>query len=48
MTYLTVEALDNGVVVFRPDVYGFDAQAMPQMFGSSSSVAEAHDDRNRG
>jgi murein L,D-transpeptidase YcbB/YkuD len=39
MTYLTVEALDNGVVTFRPDVYGFDAQAMPQMFGGSGTIA---------
>jgi len=38
MTYLTVEATANGVV-FRPDVYGFDAQAMPQMFGGSNKVA---------
>jgi len=40
MTYLTVEPTANGVV-FRPDVYGFDAQAMPQMFGGSSQVASA-------
>jgi L,D-transpeptidase YcbB len=39
MTYLTVDALDNGVVTFRPDVYGFDAQAMPQMFGGASTLA---------
>ncbi|MEA1072821.1 L,D-transpeptidase family protein [Sphingomonas sp. LY160] len=31
MTYLTVSANPNGVV-FRPDPYGFDALAMPQMF----------------
>jgi L,D-transpeptidase YcbB len=33
LTYLTV-ASSNGSVVFRPDPYGFDALAMPQMFGS--------------
>ena len=32
MTYLTVAPV-NGGVVFRPDPYGFDALAMPQMFG---------------
>ncbi|WP_309601911.1 L,D-transpeptidase family protein [Sphingomonas sp.] len=32
MTYLTVAA-DRGGVMFRPDPYGFDALAMPQMFG---------------
>ena len=32
MTYLTV-ATDRGGVMFRPDPYGFDALAMPQMFG---------------
>jgi murein L,D-transpeptidase YcbB/YkuD len=31
LTYLTVEATGNGVM-FRPDPYGFDALAMPQMF----------------
>jgi murein L,D-transpeptidase YcbB/YkuD len=41
MTYLTVEVLDNGAIAFRPDVYGFDAQAMPQMFGGSSRIASA-------
>jgi murein L,D-transpeptidase YcbB/YkuD len=40
MTYLTVAA-NNGVVTFRPDVYGFDALAMPQMFGGASQVASA-------
>ena len=34
MTYLTVEATASGVM-FRPDPYGFDALAMPQMFGTS-------------
>lgn len=43
MTYLTVDALDNGVVIFRPDVYGFDAQAMPQMFGGSNAIAANHE-----
>lgn len=33
MTYLTVAPTINGVV-FRPDPYGFDALAMPQMFGT--------------
>ena len=32
LTYLTVAASPNGVT-FRPDPYGFDALAMPQMFG---------------
>jgi len=40
MTYLTVAASGNGVV-FRPDPYGFDALAMPQMFGPSSRIASA-------
>jgi len=34
MTYLTVDTTGNGVM-FRPDPYGFDALAMPQMFGTS-------------
>lgn len=33
ITYLTASARGNGVV-FRPDPYGWDALAMPQMFGS--------------
>jgi L,D-transpeptidase YcbB len=33
MTYLTV-APSAGGVVFRPDPYGLDALAMPQMFGA--------------
>ncbi|MGZ5792905.1 MAG: L,D-transpeptidase family protein, partial [Croceibacterium sp.] len=45
MTYLTVDALDNGVVTFRPDVYGFDAQAMPQMFGGSGTIAASAEAR---
>jgi murein L,D-transpeptidase YcbB/YkuD len=40
MTYLTVEPTANGVV-FRPDVYGFDELAMPQMFGGSSQIPSA-------
>ena len=35
MTYMTVESTGNGVM-FRPDPYGFDALAMPQMFGSQA------------
>jgi murein L,D-transpeptidase YcbB/YkuD len=38
MTYLTVAASPNGVT-FRPDPYGFDALAMPQMFGGSTRIA---------
>ena len=38
MTYLTVAPNANGVV-FRPDPYGFDAIAMPQMFGPSTMMA---------
>jgi murein L,D-transpeptidase YcbB/YkuD len=48
MTYLTADAFDNGTVQFRPDVYGFDALAMPQMFGGSSNVAQAGDAPPRG
>jgi murein L,D-transpeptidase YcbB/YkuD len=40
MTYLTVAATGNGVL-FRPDPYGFDALAMPQMFGPSVKTASA-------
>ena len=40
MTYLTVEARGNGVV-FRPDPYGFDALAMPQMFAGAGGMASA-------
>ena len=40
MTYLTVAASPNGVT-FRPDPYGLDALAMPQMFGAPSKVASA-------
>lgn len=39
LTYLTVETTSTGVA-FRPDPYGFDALAMPQMkFGSSARTA---------
>jgi murein L,D-transpeptidase YcbB/YkuD len=40
MTYLTVEPTAGGVI-FLPDVYGWDALAMPQMFGSSKEIASA-------
>jgi murein L,D-transpeptidase YcbB/YkuD len=40
MTYLTVAASGNGVI-FRSDPYGFDALAMPQMFGDATKVASA-------
>ena len=40
MTYLTVVPSGNGVV-FRPDPYGLDALAMPQMFGDSDRIASA-------
>jgi L,D-transpeptidase YcbB len=40
MTYLTVKATGNGVI-FRPDPYGFDALAMPQMFGPAMKIASA-------
>jgi len=42
MTYLTVAASPNGVT-FRPDPYGFDALAMPQMFGGETRVASAEE-----
>jgi len=42
LTYLTAEPSPNFGVVFRPDPYGFDAQAMPQMFGPGQ-VASAED-----
>ena len=38
MTYLTV-GVDPSGVVFRPDPYGFDALAMPQMFTPGASIA---------
>jgi murein L,D-transpeptidase YcbB/YkuD len=38
MTYLTV-GMDPGGVVFRPDPYGWDALAMPQMFAPGASIA---------
>ncbi|HET7709446.1 MAG TPA: L,D-transpeptidase family protein [Sphingomicrobium sp.] len=37
MTYLTVEARGNGVY-FRPDPYGFDSLAVPQMFGRTTQA----------
>ncbi|MCY7270498.1 MAG: L,D-transpeptidase family protein [Sphingomonas bacterium] len=37
MTYLTVAAGPGGVV-FRPDPYGFDALAMPQMFAGPARI----------
>jgi hypothetical protein len=41
MTYLTVAPSNGGSgVVFRPDPYGFDALAMPQMFGSQIASAQ--------
>ncbi|MGI8930855.1 MAG: L,D-transpeptidase family protein [Sphingomicrobium sp.] len=40
MTYLTV-APSAGGIVFRPDPYGFDTQAMPQMFGGANQLASA-------
>jgi len=37
MTYLTAEPSPGNGVVFRPDPYGFDTLAMPQMdFGRRS------------
>jgi murein L,D-transpeptidase YcbB/YkuD len=38
MTYLTVSPTPGGVA-FRPDPYGFDALAMPQMFGQAARIA---------
>ena len=40
MTYLTVEAGPGGVR-FRPDPYGFDTLAMPQMFASAGQPVTA-------
>jgi L,D-transpeptidase YcbB len=40
LTYLTVAASPNGVT-FRPDPYGFDALAMPQMFAPGVQLASA-------
>jgi murein L,D-transpeptidase YcbB/YkuD len=40
MTYLTVAPSPQGVV-FRADPYGFDALAMPQMFGPATRIASA-------
>jgi len=41
MTYLTVEPSSSHGVVFRPDPYGFDALAMPQMFDTPVKLASA-------
>jgi murein L,D-transpeptidase YcbB/YkuD len=38
LTYLTVVSKGNGIV-FRDDPYGFDALAMPQMFGPNRELA---------
>jgi murein L,D-transpeptidase YcbB/YkuD len=38
LTYFTVDA-GNGGVTFRPDPYGWDDLAMPQMFGPGMQVA---------
>ena len=46
MTYLTVAPSPTTGVVFRPDPYGMDALAMPQMFGPSR-VASADDRTER-
>jgi murein L,D-transpeptidase YcbB/YkuD len=40
MTYFTVSPAAGGVI-FRPDPYGFDALAMPQMFEGEGQVALA-------
>ena len=40
LTYLTVQTRGNGVI-FRPDPYGWDALAMPQMFGPATRIASA-------
>jgi murein L,D-transpeptidase YcbB/YkuD len=40
MTYLTFASSPNGIQ-FRGDPYGFDALAMPQMFGSNLALASA-------
>ena len=41
LTYLTVAASPNGVT-FRPDPYGLDTLAMPQMFGGPDRIALAN------
>ncbi|HET7816583.1 MAG TPA: L,D-transpeptidase family protein [Sphingomicrobium sp.] len=42
MTYLTVAPSSGGSgVIFRPDPYGFDALAMPQMFGPGQVASAA-------
>ena len=47
LTYLTVEPSNNGVV-FRPDPYGWDTLAMPQMFGPGSVASAPEDSPVRG
>ena len=51
LTYLTVAPSNNGVV-FRPDPYGWDTLAMPQMFGpnvmASASSATQQEAGRRG
>lgn len=47
LTYLTVAPSGNGVM-FRPDPYGLDTLAMPQMFGPSGGrIASASNARGR-
>jgi L,D-transpeptidase YcbB len=46
MTYLTVAPSPNGVV-FRPDPYGWDAVAMPQMFGPSRTASVSNEEPER-
>ena len=41
MTYLTVAPGRDGGVIFRPDPYGFDALAMPQMFAGAPPAPAA-------
>ena len=45
LTYLTVESGPNGIT-FRPDPYGFDALAMPQMFGGGQIAAAGEGSTN--
>jgi murein L,D-transpeptidase YcbB/YkuD len=41
LTYLTVDA-SNGGISFRPDPYGWDDLAMPQMFDPGMQVASVN------
>ena len=43
LTYLTVEPSPGHGVVFRPDRYGWDTLAMPQMFGPGSVASTPED-----